>query len=62
MTMKSVRRDLYSSDPDAYLAKGIALVGERDRLDILSETADVLAEIVGRHSVEQMLARPFKGE
>ena len=60
--MKSVPRDLYSSDPDACLAKIIVLVGERDRLDVLSETADALAEIVGSHSVEQMRTRPFEGE
>ena len=60
--MKSVPKDLYSSDPDAYLAKIIVLVGERDRLYVLSENADALAEIVGSHSVEQMRTRPFEGE
>jgi hypothetical protein len=52
-------RDLSSSDPEAYLVKITALVGGRDRIEILSETADVLAGIVGDHSAEQMRARPF---
>ncbi|UCE59480.1 MAG: DinB family protein [Phycisphaerales bacterium] len=60
--MKSGPTDLYASDPHAYLAKITALVGQRDRLEVLSETADVLAEIAGRHSVEQMRSRPFEGK
>lgn len=59
--MKSVATDLYASDPQAYFAKITVLVGDRDRLEILSETADALAEIVGQHSAKQMRTRPFAG-
>jgi hypothetical protein len=54
--------DLSSTDLAAYLAKMTALVGDRDRIEILSETADILAAIVGEHSIEQMRARPFEGK
>jgi hypothetical protein len=60
--MAPTSRDLYSTDPEAYLAKIAALVGDRDRMEILSETAGILAEIVGRHTAEQMRARPFEGK
>lgn len=54
--------DLSSTDPEAYFAKINALVGERDRIQILSETAEVLADIVRQNTVEQLRARPFEGK
>jgi hypothetical protein len=54
--------DLSSTDPEAYVRKIKAMVGDRDRIEILSETADVLAGIVAGHSTEQMRARPFDGK
>lgn len=60
--MKAPPTDLSTTDPEAYLAKISALVGDRDRIEILSETAGILAGIVGEHSVEQMRARPFEGK
>jgi hypothetical protein len=55
-------KDLYAADPDAYAAKIKALVGDRDRIGILSETADILAGIIARHTPEQMRTRPFEGK
>ncbi|UCG33940.1 MAG: DinB family protein [Phycisphaerales bacterium] len=60
--MANESRDLSSTDPEAYVAKMRGLVGKRDRIGILSETAEVLAGIVREHSVEQMRARPFEGK
>jgi hypothetical protein len=54
--------DLSSTDPEAYFAKINALVGERDRIQILSETAEVLVDIVRENTVERMRARPFEGK
>jgi hypothetical protein len=53
--------DLSSTDPDAYFAKINALVGDRDRIQILAQTAEVLADIVRRNTMGQMRARPFEG-
>jgi hypothetical protein len=38
------------------------LLGSRDPIEVLSETADVLARIVSTHPLEQMRARPFEGK
>lgn len=57
--MPEAQVGLWVSDPEAYRAKMAKLIGERDRLAILSETADVLARIVREHSAEQMRHRPF---
>jgi hypothetical protein len=54
--------DLSSTDPEAYVAKIAALVGDRDRVEILFETADILAGMVSRHSDDQMRTRPFEGK
>ena len=58
--MNAQRGDLYKDDLNAYLAKLTRLVGGRDRLEILAETPDVLARIVGEHTVKQMRTRPFE--
>ena len=50
---------LWVSDPEAYRTKMAELVGGRDRIAVLAETADVLSAIVGEHSVVQMRHRPF---
>ena len=54
--------DLSSTDPEAYFAKMSALVGERAPIQILSETAKVLADIVRENMVEQLRTRPFEGK
>jgi hypothetical protein len=54
--------DLSTSDPQAYFAKIGALVGQRDPIEILTETPDVLAQIVRTHPAEQLRARPFEGK
>ena len=38
------------------------LLGDRDPIEAMSATADVLGGIVDEHSAEQMRARPFEGK
>lgn len=53
---------LWVTDPEAYRAKMTRLAGDRDRITILSQTADILVGIVREHSVEQLRRRPFEGK
>ncbi len=39
-----------------------ALPGDRDPLEVLAETPDVLARIVREHTTEQLRTRPFHGK
>lgn len=57
--MPSFTEDLSSSNPEAYFAKISALVGDRDRIEILTQTANVLASIVREHPVHVFRTRPF---
>jgi len=60
--MSQVINPIWVTDPNAYRAKMAALVGSRDPLTVMAETADVLARIVREHATAQMLARPFEGK
>ena len=51
-----------STEWGAYFAGITALVGDLDRVQILSETADILDGIVAKHSAAHMKIRPFAGE
>ena len=48
------------SDPDAYRKKLADLLGDRDPIEVLSETGGVLLDIVNGHSREQMCTRPYQ--
>lgn len=48
------------ADGKSYQAHLIALLGERDPLKVMGQTADTLAGLVGREPPEVMRARPFK--
>jgi len=54
--------DLSRSDPEAYRAKMDRLIGTRNPIEILGETADLLGRIVGAHSAEEMRRRPYEGK
>jgi hypothetical protein len=54
--------DLSRSDPEAYRAKMSRLIGTRNPIEILSETADVLAGIVDAHSTVELRRRPYEGK
>ncbi len=60
--MAHTRTGLEVTDPEAYLQKSFALVGDRDPIEVMGETPGVLADIVARHSAEQMRTRPFPGK
>lgn len=49
-------------DSAAYQQKLLGLLGNRDPIDILSKTADVLAGVVEQNSPEVLRTRPFPGK
>jgi len=53
---------VWISDPKAYREKLKNLLGKRDPFDVLGSTADVLTDIVRRHTPQQMRSRPFEGK
>lgn len=53
---------IWVTDPDAYRKKMMTLVGDRDPIDILSQTADTLTGIVKENPPQAMRARPFEGK
>ena len=50
------------SDPQAYREKMFKLLGDRDPLKILAQTASTLADIVRKHSATVLRSRPFEGK
>ncbi len=60
--MPTAKPGLEVSDPEAYRQKMYDLVGGRDPIEVLSETADTLGEIVGGNTSKQMQARPYEGK
>jgi hypothetical protein len=53
---------LSRSDPDAYRDNLFALLGERDALEVLARTPQLLADTVRRHPATMLRARPFRGK
>ena len=49
-------------DPQAYRDNLFRLLGDRDPLEVLAQTAFRLAEIVRAHSVTVLRTRPFEGK
>lgn len=50
------------SDPEAYRERIFAMVGDRDPLEVLAQTASTLADIVAEHSATVLRTRPFEGK
>ena len=50
------------TDPNAYRRRLAELLGDRDPMTVMSETADNLAGIVARHTTAQLRSRPFEGK
>lgn len=59
---KTESAGIWVTDPEAYRRKLKELVGDRKPLAVMSETADVLAGVVSKHSAKQMRTRPFEGK
>lgn len=49
LTMATAQAGLWVSDPQAYREKMYKLVGDRNPLDVLAQTAPALADIVRKH-------------
>lgn len=50
------------SDPQAYRKRLFALLGERNPLDVMAQTATALDNIVRTHPVTVLRSRPFPGK
>jgi hypothetical protein len=50
------------SAPQAYREKILTLVGDRNPLEVMAQTAPALADIVRTHSVTVLRTRPFEGK
>jgi hypothetical protein len=60
--MTTVQTGLWVSDPQAYREKLLTLLGDRDPLEVLAQTASALAEVVRTHSSAALRRRPFEGK
>ena len=60
--MTMAQPGLSVSDPHAYRENLFRLLGERDPLQVLAQTASTLADTVRRHSATVLRTRPFKGK
>jgi hypothetical protein len=60
--MITAQTELLVSDPQAYREKMFSLLGERNPLEVLAQTASVLADIAGKHSAAVLRTRPFEGK
>ena len=49
-------------DSAAYQQKLMGLLGNRDPIEVMSKTADVLAALIEKHPTEVMRTRPFPGK
>jgi hypothetical protein len=60
--MTQTQPGLWLTDPKAYQQKMLSLLGNREPLSVMSETAGVLARIAREHTAAQMRTRPFPGK
>src|SRR5712692_6337944 len=60
--MTMVQAGLSVSDPQASREKLFTLLGDRNPLEVLAQTAPTLAEIVHTHSATVLRTRPFEGK
>ena len=60
--MSTAQAELRGPDPQPYSEKMSKLVGDRDPLAVLAQTASILDEIVRKHSSTVLRTRPFEGK
>lgn len=60
--MTQTQAGAWITNPDTYRKKLEGLLGNRDPITVMSQTADVLAKIVQQHSAQTMRTRPFPGK
>lgn len=62
MSVNTQTTGLWVTDPAAYQQKLLDLVGDQNPIEVMSKTADVLAQFVEKHSTETMQSRPFENK
>jgi hypothetical protein len=60
--MATTQAGLSVSDPQAYREKLFTLLGDRNPLEVLGQTASTLADMVRTHAATVLRARPFPGK
>ena len=60
--MTTATTGAWITDPNAYRRKLAERLGDREPMTVMSETADILAGIVARHTPAQLRTRPFEGK
>ena len=60
--MTTVQAGLSVSDPQAYRERLFTLLGDRNPLEVLAQTASTLTEIVRTHPAAVLRTRPFEGK
>jgi hypothetical protein len=60
--MTTAQAGLSVSAPQAYREKILALVGDRNPLEVMAQTASILADIARNHSATILRTRPFEGK
>ncbi len=60
--MSMAKAGLHVSDPQAYREKLFKLLGDRNPLDVMAQTASTLGDIVRKHPATVLRTRPFEGK
>jgi hypothetical protein len=60
--MTTAQAGLSVSDPQAYRENLFKLLGDRNPLEVLAQTASTLADTVRQHSATVLRTRPFEGK
>lgn len=60
--MTQTQTGMWITNPEAYRKKMEGLLGDRDPLTVMAQTADGLARIVEQHPAKLMRTRPFPGK
>lgn len=60
--MTTAQAGLWVSDPQLYRGKMFELLGDRNPLDVMAQTASALAGIVCQHSATVLRTPPFEGK
>jgi len=60
--MTTTQTRLWVSDPQTYREKMFKLLGDRNPLEVMSQTASTLADIARKHSATVLRTRPFEGK
>jgi hypothetical protein len=60
--MTTKQAGLSVSDPEAYRGNLFKLLGDRNPLEVLAQTASTLADVVRKRSATVLRTRPFEGK